>query len=138
MTRYLIRLVLIAGAFYFLLPMIPGVHFNGNFVYALLCGALFAFVGWVVESVAIALTAVLAIATLGLALIVLVPAWLLGFWLLPAVVLKLVADVMPNILVFSGWMPAIWSGLIMLLIGVATSGDVHKKVIRTQETTVVA
>jgi len=136
MQRYLIRLVLIAGAFYFLLPMIPGVHFHGNFVYALLCGALFAFLGWIVESVAIAVSTLLAIATLGLALIILVPAWLLGFWLLPAVVLKLVADFMPEVLAFSGWMPAIWSGLIMLLIGIVTSGDVHKKVTRTQTTTV--
>lgn len=127
MRRYLIRLVLISSAFYFLFPMIPGVHFHGNFVHALLAGALFAFLGWVVESVAIAGSAILAIGTLGLALIVLVPAWLFGFWLLPAIVLKLVADFMPGTMGFSGWVPAIEGGLIMLVIGVATSGDVQKK-----------
>jgi hypothetical protein len=63
-----------------------------------------------------------------MALIVLIPAWLFGFWLLPAVVLRLVADFMPATLSFSGWMPAIGGGLIMLFIGIVTSGDVHKKV----------
>ncbi len=138
MTRYLIRLALIASAFYFLFPMIPGVQFHGNFVYALLAGALFAFLGWIVESVAIAISAVLAIGTLGLALIVLIPAWLLGFWLLPAVGLKLVADFMPATLMFSGWMPAIWGGLIMLVIGIVTSGDVHNKVRRTNQASATA
>jgi uncharacterized membrane protein YvlD (DUF360 family) len=128
MTRHLIRLVLIAGSFYFLFPMIPGVQFHGNFMYALLAGVLFAVLGWIVESIAIALSTILAIGTLGLALIVLVPAWLLGFWLLPAVALRLVADFMPSTLAFSGWMPAIWGGLVMLCIGIVTSGDVQTKV----------
>lgn len=138
MTRYLIRLVLNASAFYFILPMIPGVHFHGNFIYALLAGTLFAFLGWIVEFAAIALSAILTLGTLGMALIVLIPAWLFGFWLLPAVVLRLVADFMPATLTFSGWMPAIEGGLIMLFIGIATSGDVHKKVRRTNNASVAA
>ena len=77
MTRYLIRLALIAGAFYFILPAIPGIQFHGNFLYALGAGVLFAFLGWVVETIAIALTALLTIGTLGLGLLVLIPAWLL-------------------------------------------------------------
>jgi uncharacterized membrane protein YvlD (DUF360 family) len=126
MNRYLIRLVLISGSFYFLFPMIPGIQFHGTFIHAVLAGAVFALVGWVVESVAVAISALLTIGTLGLALIVLVPAWLLGFWLLPAVVLKLLADLMPGTLAFAGWMPAIWGGLIMLVIGIATSGGIHR------------
>jgi len=133
MTRYLIRLALIASAFYFLFPMVPGVQFHGNFLYALLAGALFAFLGWIVESVAIAVSAILTIGTLGLAMIVLVPLWLVGFWLLPAVVLRFVADFMPTTLAFSGWMPAIWGGLIMLVIGIVTSGDVHRKLTRNNQ-----
>jgi hypothetical protein len=133
MTRYVIRLVLVAGTFFFLFPMIPGVQFHGNFLHALLAGALFAFLGWVVESIAVAITAIMTISTLGLALIVLVPAWLLGFWLLPAVGLKLLAEFMPATLAFSGWMPAIWGGLLMLCIGIATSGA-QKKIKVTQQT----
>ncbi len=128
MTRYIIRLVLIAGCFYFLFPMIPGVQFHGTFVHALLAGVLFALLGWIVEAVAIAISAALAIGTLGLALIVLIPAWILGFWLLPAVGLKLVAHFMPATLMFSGWTPAILGGLIMLFIGVITSGGIHHQV----------
>ncbi|MBX9691800.1 MAG: phage holin family protein [Cyanobacteria bacterium] len=122
MTRYLIRLVLFACAFFFLFPMVAGIQFHGTFWEALGAGVLFAFLGWVVESVAIALTAILTIGSLGMALFVLVPAWLLGFWLLPALVLRYVADIMPNTLSFTGWVPAIWGGLIMLVIGIATSG----------------
>lgn len=122
MIRYVIRIMLIAGAFYFVFPMIPGTEFHGSFLHAIAAGVLFAFLGWVVESFAIAASAMLAIGTLGLALIVLVPAWLLGFWLLPAVVLKWMADYMPSEMSFAGWMPAIYGGLVMLAIGIATSG----------------
>jgi uncharacterized membrane protein YvlD (DUF360 family) len=130
MSRYLIRLLLIAGAFYLVFPMIPGVQFHGNFIHALLAGALFAFLGWLVEFGAMTISTILTITTLGLALIVLIPAWLFGFWLLPAVALRFVADFMPSVLNFSGWIPAIWGGLIMLLIGIATSGDTHRKIRR--------
>jgi len=133
MIRYIIRLALIAAAFYFLFPMVPGVQFHGNYVHALMAGALFAFLGWIVESVAIAVSAIVAIGTFGLGLILLVPLWLVGFWLLPARVLKIVSDVLPSTLAFSGWMPAIMGGLIMLLIGVLTSGGVHKKIIRVDD-----
>jgi len=131
MKRYLIRLALIASAFYFIFPMIHGIEFHGNFLHALAVGLLFAFLGWVVESLAIALTALLAIGTFGLALLVLVPAWILGFWLLPAVVLRYVADIMPTSLSFTGWGPAIWGGLVMLCIGILTSGHVQERIKKT-------
>lgn len=125
MKLYLIRLVLIASAFYFVFPMIPGIQFHGSFLHALFVGMLFAFLGWVVESFAIAITAVLTIGTLGMALFILVPAWVLGFWLLPALSLRYLANLMPTSLSFTGWEPAIWGGLIMLCIGVCTS-NAHK------------
>lgn len=134
MTRYLIRLVLIAGAFYFIFPMIPGITFHGNFIHALGAGVVFAFLGWIVESFAIALSAMLAIGTFGLALLILIPAWVLGFWLLPALVLRYVADFMPATLAFTGWEPAIWGGLIMLIIGIATTGKIHEPPEKTRST----
>ena len=135
MTRYLIRLALIASALYFIFPMIPGTQFHGNFVHALGAGILFAFLGWVVESLAIALSAILTIGTLGLALLVLVPAWIVGFFLIPALVLRYVADIMPATLSFTGWEPAIWCGLIMLCIGIATKGDTFERTRTTRVTT---
>lgn len=125
MTHYIIRLILIASAIYFIFPMIPGIQFHGNFLHALGAGVLFAFLGWIVESIAIAITAILTIGTFGSALIILLPAWLLGFWLLPALVLISVAGILPSILSFTSWEPAILGGLIMLCIGIATSGHVH-------------
>ncbi|MBN8659100.1 MAG: phage holin family protein [Candidatus Obscuribacter phosphatis] len=130
MVRSIIRLLLTASAFYFLLPMLPGVEFHGNFMHALAAGILFAFFGWLVEFLAIAISAMLTIGTWGMALLILVPAWLFGFWLLPAVTLKVLAGVMPATLSITGWLPAIGGGLIMMIIGVATSGDTHKKMRR--------
>jgi len=132
MTRYLIRLALIACAFYFLFPMIHGVHFHGTFVHAFVAGAVFAFLGWLVELLSIMLSAVLTIGTLGMALLVLIPAWFFGFWLLPAITLKLVAMLMPGTLSFSGWFPAIVGGLVMMVIGMLTGTDVQKKIRRLE------
>jgi uncharacterized membrane protein YvlD (DUF360 family) len=128
MLRHLIRLALSASAFYFLIPLIPGAAFHGNFAHALLAGILFAIAGWVVEFFAIAISTILTITTLGMALFLLIPLWLLGFWLIPALALRMVAELMPSVLMFSGWLPAILGGLIMLFIGVITSGDIHVKI----------
>jgi hypothetical protein len=128
MGIYFIRLLLLAAAFYFLFPLIPGVEFHGSFVHALLAGALFAFLGWIVEFLAIALSAILTLTTLGSALILLIPAWLFGFWLLPALVLRVVANFMPQTLTFTGWIPAIEAGLAALLIGILTGSKVKEKV----------
>jgi len=119
--RILVRVLLIALAFYFIFPKIPGINVHGSFVHVLVAAALFGFFGWVVETLAIMISAVLTVGTLGLALLVLVPLWLVGFWLLPAFALKLMADFMPSYLSIHGWMPAIEGGLLMLLVGVATS-----------------
>jgi uncharacterized membrane protein YvlD (DUF360 family) len=125
MSKHVLRLLLTSAAFYFVFPVIPGVQFHGNLVHALLAGALFSFFGWIVEFLAITLSAVLAVSTLGMALIILTPAWLFGFWLLPAVVLRMVADLMPSTLQFSGWIPAIEGGLLMLVIGIVTGSNTH-------------
>ncbi|PZM84088.1 MAG: hypothetical protein DKT66_05450 [Candidatus Melainabacteria bacterium] len=125
MGRHILRLVLTAGCFYFLFPLIPGAQFHGNFMHALLAGILFAVIAWIVELAAMAISATLIIATLGMALFVLAPLWLVGFFLLPALVLRFVADTIPSVLWFSGWWPAIWGGLVMLFVGVVTSCDLH-------------
>ena len=134
MKLYLFRLVLIASTFYFIFPMIPGIQFHGDFGHALAAGALFAFLGWVVESIAVALSAIITIGTLGLALLVLVPLWLFGFWFIPALVLRWTAEFIPSVLSFTGWAPAIWGGLLMFCIGIVTSGDVKKRVKQTKKT----
>jgi len=90
-------------------------------------------VAWVVELLAIAISAMLAVGTLGLALVILIPAWLLGFWILPAVGLKYLAMLMPETLSFTGWTPVLYASLPMLVIGVITSGDVHEKARKSRD-----
>ncbi len=119
--RMIIRILLTAAAFTFVLPMIHGIDFHGNFVAALCLAIGFAVMLWLVDLAAVALSAVLTIGTLGTALLWLIPAWILGSWLLPAVALILLSDAMPNYLTVTGWMPAILGGLVMLVIGMCTS-----------------
>jgi len=121
MFKLLIRVLLFALAFLFVLPHINGIQFHGNFMEAVGLGAAFALMSWLVGRVAGWLTAVLAIGTLGLGLLVLVPLWLFGFWLLPVFALKLVAAVLPAYLTVSGWGPAILGGLVMLVISIFTA-----------------
>lgn len=132
MKRFMIRLLLMACAFDFLLPMLPGFQFNGNFLQAIGAGIFFTILIWLVEMAAISLSALLAITTFGVAIFFLIPVWLIGFWLLPALALKLTADLVPGYLTITGWSPAIWGGLVMLLIGGITS-DGTKSVRRIKD-----
>jgi len=130
MKRYLLRIALIGSAVYFVFPMIPGTAFHATSLTAFNIGVLFTFLGWVFESLAIAISELLAIGP-GLALRLLVPAWLLGFWLLPALVLRNLSDIMPESLAFSSWGPAIWCGLVLLCIGILTSSPIYERFKKT-------
>jgi len=123
LNRQILRVALISLAFYFIFPQIPGIQVHGSFLHVFIAGIVFTLLGWLVETLAIALTAVLTLGTLGMALVVLIPLWLFGFWLIPAYVLKLTADVMPTYMTIAGWTPAILGGLIMLVIGIVTGGE---------------
>ncbi len=118
--RFILKLVLTALVFMFVLPMIQ-VDFHGSFLNALLLAFVFGIMVWLVDLVAVTLSTMLTIGSLGLALIWLIPLWVFGFWLLPAVALKLVAHFFPTYLTIIGWWPAIWGGLLMLFVGVITS-----------------
>ncbi|MBX9670409.1 MAG: phage holin family protein [Candidatus Obscuribacterales bacterium] len=128
MKTFIIRLILSACAFQFILPMLPGFHWHGNFLNAIGAGLFFAIAAWVIEVLAISLSILLTITSFGMALLYLIPIWLIGFWLVPAVVLKLTAELIPAYLTIAGWIPAIWGGFVMLLIGAITSDG--KKICR--------
>jgi uncharacterized membrane protein YvlD (DUF360 family) len=127
MLRFIIRILLTAVAFAFILPLLPGIDFKGNFGIAIVAALLFGIVAWCVDVCAILLATFFAISTLGLGLLILIPLWLLGFLILPAVTLHLMPDVMPGHLVVNGWIPAIEGGLILFVIGVATNPGTKKK-----------
>lgn len=121
MFRVVLRLLLTALAFCFLLPLIPGIDFHGDFGAALIIAVLFAVMSFFVDLAAVLLSAVLTISSLGMALLWIIPLWVLGFWLLPAVALMAVSDFLPGYLTVNGWMAAIGGGLVMLLVGAITS-----------------
>jgi uncharacterized membrane protein YvlD (DUF360 family) len=110
-----------ALVFLFVLPLVHGVGFHGGFVAAIALALLFGILLWIVDAIALALSVMLTITSLGLALLWLIPLWIFGFWLLPAVALKILADLFPTYLTIAGWVPAILSGLIMMFVGVVTS-----------------
>lgn len=122
MIRFLVRTALGAAAFFYVLPHIEGIRFHGGWVSAIGLAIFFSLMLWGVETLLFLLSALLTFSTLGLALLVIVPLWLLGFWLIPAVALKLLADFMPNTLEVAGWWPAILGGLILLVIMIVTKG----------------
>ena len=128
MKPFVIRLLLTACAFQFILPMLPGFDWHGNFLHAIGAGQFFSILAWMVEFLAISISVVLTITSLGAARLFLIPLWFLGFFLLPAVVLKLTASLLPDYVMITGWSPAIWGGFVMLLIGAVTSDG--KKICR--------
>jgi uncharacterized membrane protein YvlD (DUF360 family) len=126
LLRQIIRVILIGLAFYFVFPAIPGIQVHGSLVHIFIAAIVFAFLGWLVETLAITISTILAIGTLGLALLILIPLWLLGFWMIPAIALRLLAHFLPTYLSIGGWIPAIIGGLVMLFIGVLTGGNPNK------------
>jgi uncharacterized membrane protein YvlD (DUF360 family) len=128
MIKFILRTVLTALAFLFILPHIPGIDFHGNFGIAVVAALLFALMGLVVDFVAIALAAMWTISSFGLALLILIPLWLIGFWIVPAVVLEIVSNMMPTHLTVNGWIPAIEGGLVLLVIGMITSTPKRKRI----------
>ncbi len=131
MSRILLRVVLNALAIFFLFPVIDGISFHGNAFEAIGLAFFFTLLGWLVEVVAVVASRILAVGTFGLALLLLIPMWIFGFWLLPAVALKLLAHLLPQYLAISGWLPAILGGLALLFIEFITAGP-KRIVIRRQ------
>lgn len=125
--KTLLKLVLTSLAFMFVLPLIPGISFQGGFGTAFLISLLFGVMLWIVDLIALALSTFFTITSFGMALLWLIPLWIFGFWLMPAFALKLVSDLAPSYLTIRGFLPAIYAGLVMLFIGVLTKGKNKSK-----------
>lgn len=69
MKRFILRLVLLATAIDYILPMLDGISFHGNFIQAIGAGLFFSLLVWLVEWLAITVSALLAISTFGLAIL---------------------------------------------------------------------
>lgn len=122
MLKFLLKTVATALTFIYVLPAIPGIDFKGGFIDAAILAIIFAFLLWVVEAIAMLIATVWTISTFGLALLVLIPLWIFGFWVFPALALELVAFVAPEHLSIHGFLPPILGGLTMMLISIFTGG----------------
>ena len=119
--RLILRLLLSAFAFTTILPMISGINFHGGFWVAMALAAVFFGLLWAVETICVALAAIWTIGSLGLALLWIIPMWMVGFWLLPAFALMLTANLMPQYFTVGGFFPAAVAGLVMLFVALLTS-----------------
>lgn len=122
MFKFLLKTAASALAFIYLLPALPGIEFKGGFIDAAILAIIFAFLLWVVEAIAKVIATVWTISTLGLALLILIPLWIFGFWIFPALALELVAFVAPDHLSIHGFLPPILGGLTMMIISMLTGG----------------
>lgn len=122
MLKFLLKTVATALAFIYILPALPGIEFKGGFIDAAILAIVFACLLWVVEALAMMIATVWTISTLGLALLILIPLWIFGFWLFPALALELVAFVAPDHLTVHGFLPPILGGLTMMVISMLTGG----------------
>lgn len=116
MSNFVIELLLIAVVFHVILPKIAGASFNGSFWTALVWALVFTFILSLVE-LAIAFAALaFGLATLGFGFIPVIFAFLLGFWLIPAIALKTMANLFPSVFTFQTWRAAILAGLCILAV----------------------
>ncbi len=122
MTRLILRTIVLALAFAFVLPRIPGFSFHGQFLPdALIYSLLFAVTAVLVNTAAYVVVGVTGLVTMGLALVVIWPVRLLGWWILAAYQMLLLAKFFPEHLAVTGWQPALLAGLVVLAVNVLTN-----------------
>lgn len=132
LARILLRVLLMSAALLFVFPVVTSVVFHGTIPEALLLAAI-------VTAVNAGLFLVFDASERGinalvrtrlsfvLALVVLVPTWILGFWVLPGLVLLAASLVVPQLLTVGGVGGIIGSGFITYLITYATNGYSYKR-----------
>jgi len=117
MIKFAIRILLSALVFTYIFPKIGGVHFSGAFwPEGILYGVLMAAVSWVF----VKLVQLFVVGTLGLGALIVIPFYLFGFWLIPALQLQALAHFFPQHLAFDGWGGAIIGGLVLMLVNLLT------------------
>ncbi len=120
MIKFIIRILLSALAIMYVLPVLRGVQFHGDFLIACGLGIFFSILLALVEVVAAFLSTIWTLSTFGLALLFLIPMRLFCFWVLPTVSLLLMAHFLPKVLSISNWFSAGIAAVILLIIGLIT------------------
>lgn len=123
MLRLIVRILLTAILFCFIYPKIAtGVQFHGQFwpdgiIYA----AVFAVVVFIINTLLRFTLKAFSIATLGLGLLIVIPALIMGWWLIPAIQLQVFAHFFPEQFTVAGWGSAIWAGLLLMIVNLMTT-----------------
>lgn len=121
MIRFAINVLITACLIAFVLPYIPGVHFNGSFwPDAVIYGALFAVVSVVVNLLLLFISAAFTLATSGFGAIPVLILYILGWWLIPAIQLMALAHWFPQHLAIDSWFSAIIAGVVLLVVNLLT------------------
>jgi len=131
MIRALARVLLISGAFMFLLPMtFTTIEFHGGAAHALGLGLFFSAAYYGIGSL---MSHSLQRLFGGLEQAKkFVPLWVAIFWAVTAGLLKLTAFLLPDLLTVYGWAAATGAGLVLLFIGVVTAGSPCNKASRSE------
>ena len=121
MLRFFIRLVLFTWIFHCIFPLVPGWHYRGSVLHSIPVGFLFTIQGTVIEILCTEFAQLSKCRVQKIYL--LLPAWFLGFGLLPAISLKCFTQSPSTDLSFHGWTPAIGGSFLIFLTGTITGGS---------------
>lgn len=112
--KLIIAILLQAIAFY-VLNLVPGIHFEGSFWNAICYGLFLGIVSIVVNIALVAATAAFGVATGGIGAFIGVILYILGWWIIPAINLQVLAWWFPKHFAVDGFGYAILGGLVLLV-----------------------
>lgn len=112
--KLIIAIILQAIAFY-VLNLVPGIHFTGSFWNAICYGFFFGLVAIVVNLGLMAATAAFGVATGGIGAFIGIILYILGWWIIPAIQLEVLAWWFPKHFAVDGFGYAILGGLVLLV-----------------------
>ncbi|GEM_PF-1007440 len=121
------RFALTALFFAFILPLIPGVTVASGFSAILLLAFMYRIASILMTLICLYLSAFATALTAGLALLILIPASMLSFWILPTLTLAALEHLMPLRLSFSGWIATSLAGLAMFVLHLLTDARILKE-----------
>lgn len=114
---FLVRVALTALVFFYAFPRLDGIAFHGAlWPDAFIAAAIFSAVAWAVGGLISLASTLFAIGTFGLGLFILIPAFLLGFWMIPVLQLQAMAQMFPEYLSLASWQSAVIPGLLLLVV----------------------
>lgn len=112
--KFIIAILLQAIAFY-VLNIVSGIHFTGSFWNAICYGIFFALVSFVVNLALMGASAVFGVATRGIGFFLVIILYILGWWIIPAIQLEVLAWWFPKHFAVDSFGYAILGGLVLMV-----------------------